>query len=419
MHIKLRSILVFATWSTLAMAQDHPPFRAGAASVSINPPLGSYIAGDAQNRTFTGVNDDIFAKAVVFDDGTTAMAIVTVDCIGLIRPTIERIRTESAVRAGLSRLTPERIIVASTHCHSGPDVVGIWGPDRLHSGVDQQYMEQLIDKTVAQVARAAAALQPATVRAVSLESQVDWVRNSSEPGELDKILSVMKVETADGGCITTLINFACHPTILDGVHDVVSSDWVGGVYRGMADALSGEHLFLQGAVGGWVQPEKGDRSFGLADRYGRELAAEALDALKNARQEQNPDIAFSRISVSFPMDNPAWGQLGKLGIIPRAFDDAIETEVAAFRIGKIGFATHPGETAPTYSRQTRALLDVDTTFVIGLGLDALGYIVKPEYFTNPDAYSSADYLTSMSAGPQTGPLMMRGLAQATATLGGR
>ena len=49
-------------------------------------------------------------------------------------------------------------------------------------------------------------------------------------------------------------------TFLDAVHTVVSSDYVGAFYNSMSSQMPGEHLFLQGAIGGWVQPDKGDNN---------------------------------------------------------------------------------------------------------------------------------------------------------------
>lgn len=58
--------------------------QVGVSKAVINPPIGSFIAGDKQNRTFTGVFDSLYAKAVMFYDGEKSMALVTLDCIGLL-----------------------------------------------------------------------------------------------------------------------------------------------------------------------------------------------------------------------------------------------------------------------------------------------------------------------------------------------
>lgn len=46
-----------------------------------------------------------------------------------------------------------------------------------------------------------------------------------------------------------------------------------------------------------------------------------------------------------------------------------------------------------------------TKFVLGLGNDALGYILKPKYFEN-STLPHAEYLTGMSVGKLAGPLVL-------------
>ncbi|NIA12509.1 MAG: hypothetical protein GWP08_00415 [Nitrospiraceae bacterium] len=102
--------------------------------------------------------------------------------------------------------------------------------------------------------------------------------------------------------------------------------------------------------------------------------------------------------------------MGESGLVPREFGDTIKTEVAWFAVGPAQFATHLGETAPEFATQTRALMDTGPKFVLGLGLDHLGYICPERYFENTDAIPHAKYLVSMSPGPQAGGTMMDALA---------
>jgi hypothetical protein len=46
--------------------------------------------------------------------------------------------------------------------------------------------------------------------------------------------------------------------------------------------------------------------------------------------------------------------------------------------------------------------------VLGLSQDALGYILKPEFFTDKTRLH-ADYLTSMSLGPKTSQIILESL----------
>ena len=51
-------------------------------------------------------------------------------------------------------------------------------------------------------------------------------------------------------------------------------------------------------------------------------------------------------------------------------------------------------------------MDEGPKFVIGLGLDAMGYILKPEYFDPENDLPHAEYLTRMSPGKEAGPLVL-------------
>lgn len=404
------AVLALGLWGANAMAES--PFLVGAAWATINPPTGAFIAGDRLNRRFTGVHDDLFAKAVAVSDGSETVALLTVDCLGLTYPTIQQIRVRAVELVSAIDLPAARIVVSSTHIHNGPDIIGIYGADRMQTGLDPAYMKRLVEACASALAQAVERLVPVSARYAETVHGEGWVKNVCEAAELDRSVTILQFLDAEGKSVATLTNFACHPTILDGVHDVVSADWVGGFYRAMSASLPGEHLFFQGAIGGWVQPVKGDRSFDLANRYGGGLSEAVIAALAASQPLPGKEIAFASDTLRLPLENAGWAQLSKMGIVDRELTDSVLTEVAWFRIGAAEFATHPGETAPAYAMQTKAMMRTDgPKFVLGLSLDALGYVLKPVYFDEGVPYPDADYLTSMSVGRDTGPLMMSALRE--------
>lgn len=380
---------------------------AGASAVAVNPPPGAFIAGDKQNRRFQNLSDSLFAKAVVVYDGKTALAILTVDCIGLLYPDIDRIRRRATEQVKNIPLPATHIVVSSTHTHSGPDVVGIWGADYQHSGVDSAYMEFLIQTAAMQVVRAAAGLEAVTLRSAETSFGEPWVQNICQE-EIDRAATTLQFVNRIGNPVATLTNFACHPTFLDARFSTVSADYVAGYYRAM-DKNGGVNLFLQGAIGGWVQPEDGEATYEKTLRRGEELAQTVQTALQTPKTWTNTALRIQSLPLKFRLDNDAWKQLGAGGIINRLLTDSVETEVAWFAIGDAQFATHPGETAPYYGLETKKMMNTaGPKFVLGLSLDALGYILKPVYFDDP-ALLHAGYLTSMSVGRQTAPDLMEAL----------
>lgn len=377
---------------------------AGAASAAVSPPAGTYIAGDKQNRTFTGVHDDLYAKAVVIDDGQNAMAILTIDCIGLMHTDLLSIRKKVAA---LSDFPAANIVVSSTHTHSGPDVVGIWGPDLQHTGVDSAYMEFLTTTAAEQVVAADRNKVPVQIRTGESTYGLGWVENICNE-EIDRSVSVIQFTDKDSNPVASLTNFACHPTFMDATYTEVSADYVAGFYQALDSAWGGENLFLQGAIGGWVQPTSERGNILLALEKGKGLAKVTIQALENAEAESETSVEFRSQSLVLPVTNEGWKQLSAIGTIPRKIRDSVETEVAWFRIGPAEFATHPGETAPWFGLETKKLMQGTPKFVLGLSQDALGYILKPTFFQH-DTIPHAPYLTRMSVGPETGPIIMETL----------
>lgn len=409
----MRLILLFLFLSLVSCRPDSKiKLTAGASSAVVNPPVGSYIAGADRNRTFTGVKDSLFVKAVVVNDGKSSVAIVTIDCIGLLYPEIQKIQLLAAEG---SSLPADRIVVSSTHTHAGPDVVGIWGHDIMSSGRDSTYLSFLVRSAAEQVIKADQNRRPAELFGTEGSYLADWYANICQE-EIDRSVSVLHLRSVEGNSIATLTNFACHPTFLDTHFSVVSSDYPGAFYKSMDSSYGGVNLFLQGAIGGWVQPgdhlfveeskvEGEPLAFQLAERYGRNLADSVTRLLNNAGKLSNAEIRFNKLDFSFPVENQNWRILSQAGVIKRVFTDSVKTTLSWFSIGNAQFITHPGETTPWLGLQSKSLMQTGPRFVLGLSQDALGYILKPEFFSDTTRHHSG-YLTSMSLGPKTTPILL-------------
>lgn len=394
-------LIVFSFQLNLA---KKPTFTAGASSSVINPPEGAFIAGDKQNRHFTGVNDSLFVKAVVVKNGDSAVAILTFDCIGLLYSELEKIREKVS---DISDFPVERIVISSTHTHSGPDVVGIWGEDYQHSGVDPNYIEFLVNTAAEQLVKADQNRREAEIFTAETQFGEPWAQNICNE-EIDRSVSIIQFKDKKGKSIASLTNFACHPTFMDAVFTEVSADYVGGFYKALDKSWGGVNLFLQGPIGGWVQPVIGKGDLKFAMEKGDELASAVISAMKTGQKHTQTSILFRSKTVKFPVSNDGWKQLSHYGIIPRKIQDLVQTEIVWFEIGQAKFATHPGETAPYYGLETKKLMGTGPKFVLGLSQDALGYILKPVYFED-SSLPHAEYLTRMSVGPETGPLIMQTL----------
>ncbi|HRQ50586.1 MAG TPA: neutral/alkaline non-lysosomal ceramidase N-terminal domain-containing protein, partial [Agriterribacter sp.] len=352
------------------------------------------------------------AKAVVVANRRNALALVTIDCIGLPYPVVQQIRDAVELKLSPDVFDAAQIVVSSTHTHSGPDVIGIWGMDRAHTGTDSTYIRFLVKTTAEVIEKAWKRRQPATAKYANTLFGEGWVENVSDSSEIDRTVSIVQFTTPGGKNIATLTNFACHPTFLGRENTLVSADFPSGFYKQMKKSISGVNLYVQGAIGGWVQPEKVERTFEEAEKKGTALAGAVTAALKQAKQLEGAGISFASRRFEIPVNNSGFKQMTAAGVIRRDISEGTTTEIAWFTIGNAVFATHPGETSPLYAFATKKLMtNKGPKFVLGLGQDELGYILKPAFFDPGTQLHAAPYLTGMSPGEEAGAAMMQVLTE--------
>src|SRR5262245_49389336 len=140
--------------------------QAGFAQQVITPSLDRpvYLAGFGRKRRAQAVHDDLYVRALALTQGETRLVLAALDLIGLGR------RHCLEIEHSLQGAAPgTRLLLACTHTHHGPDTIGLWGPDETTSGVDENYLAEVKQKTVATALAALSQVQPAYLRATSTQ----------------------------------------------------------------------------------------------------------------------------------------------------------------------------------------------------------------------------------------------------------
>jgi len=121
-------VLVSAACRNTVFAEPQEKvFRAGAATSNITPPLGELVVGGWTPIPAKHIHDELFARCLVLDDGTTKLAIVLCDNVGIPREVFDAAKQQVHAATGLPA---SHLLMASTHTHSattarGPSKV-IW-----------------------------------------------------------------------------------------------------------------------------------------------------------------------------------------------------------------------------------------------------------------------------------------------------
>src|SRR5882762_582213 len=118
MRITFLTLLLFLIYAPLAFAAD-TPWRAGTAAIKITPQKPVLMSGYAsRTKPFERVELDLYAKALVLDDGANHRGmIITMDLIGLSSKIAETVAQRIGEKTNLKR---EQILLNFAHNHAGP-----------------------------------------------------------------------------------------------------------------------------------------------------------------------------------------------------------------------------------------------------------------------------------------------------------
>lgn len=434
------------------------PLRAGFGRVNITPSIGPgqapvWIAGFDQGRAATGIHDDLFALAVVLDDGNTRLGLVAVDSIGIFHDDVIRVRQQIPEALGL-----DYVVVCATHNHSTPDLMGLWGPDVFHSGVNPVYRDRVLAGCVTALSNAVGELQPATLALMELPvDPAGLVTDTRKPLVYDPDLRWMLFrKPGSGEVLGSVVGWANHPETPWSGNTEITADFCGVIRDGLEQGirydgrirmpgLGGTHVFFNGAVGGlmttspsvtvrdpFLEEDFAKPSHEKTRALGNQLVRRLLEAAgTNATPGSiQVPLAVSARTLRVPLENPGFLLAGMIGLLDRGHSPwmQVRTEVAVLRVGDASVACIPGEIYPELVNggmvrapggdfdieplevpPLRDLLPGRVKFLFGLANDELGYIIpKSEWDARAPFLYGADrapYGEVNSAGPETAVLL--------------
>lgn len=137
---------------------EEVPLRAGAATSNITPELGGEIVGGFQPIPSTHVHDELHARCLVLESGSTRLALVVCDLLGMHRSLCEEACRLIQSSTGIPG---SHVLLSATHSHSATSAVG--GSPRVFSAdLELNDYQRFVARRIADgVARAVNELRPA------------------------------------------------------------------------------------------------------------------------------------------------------------------------------------------------------------------------------------------------------------------
>ena len=275
-------------------AREKPVFRAGAASLVVDPPLGLPMSGvvlrDQLAETRIG---SLEVSAAAFESGTsTRVVICGVDTLAIQSPEVDELRQRVAVATGAD---PAAVLLNWNHTHHAPpggrSVYGSFGESNPEpNDLTLAYVEYLHARVVEVCRLACDSLEPAWLRWGL--GNVDESINRRERGPdgmvvfgwnpdgmVDQSVPVLQSLREDGSAIATVVSYGCH-TVTTGLGFIgYSPDYPGPLREVVRSVTHGECVFLQGAGGNIMPRVAFDESGESMERLGRRIGLEALHAV--------------------------------------------------------------------------------------------------------------------------------------------
>ena len=244
---------------------------AGVGKVVITPPVGVYLGGYAlRTKPSTGVDRDLYARALVLDDGRSRVGLVVADVIGLGDATVAEVRRLAQAKADIA---PKNLTVVCTHSHSAPGTrySSTYAIDADWSRLLPALMTEAVTEAVRNMTRCRVGSARATVGGVSF----DRTARLGEGGPIDQEVVAFVAETLNGEPLAMLINFACHPVVFGPRNLLISPDYPGYLVDFVERTWGGTAIFVNGCCGD-IDPYCNGIKWGAGDSKECQRMAQAI-----------------------------------------------------------------------------------------------------------------------------------------------
>ena len=424
--------------SSLHAAPAPRGLRAGAAKANMTLPLGATNGGVIlRGGPVKQVHDELHARCLVLDDGTTQLAFVICDLRMISRDLVDRAKQLAAAALGWP---VEHMLVAATHTHAAPGLVNI-----QQGAIDRWYADFVVLRIADAIRRAAAQLVPARIGFGSL-AKPEHVFNRRwkvKPGEappnpfgdtgdlvvtnpaalqsvlepagtVDPELSVLSVQHADGRPLAVLANYGLHYV---GGYSAgsVSADYFAVFAERLGQLMGGEAgdtpfvgMMSNGASGDVNNVNRGQgpersppwqkmRSVAedlaqAAARLCRQvpylnsvaLAVATRELELSVRRPDEPRLRWARKVIETIQDRNKLTRpqvYADEAIALAELPERVSVHLQAIRIGDLGIAAVPCEVFAATGLEIKASSPLKPTFLIELANGYNGYLPTPEQHT--------------------------------------
>ena len=216
----------------------------------VTPQEPCFMGGYGMRRQKSeGVLDDLKCTAILLEVNGENVVMCDVEILMITQEIV------TAVKERLERefgVYPERVTIATTHTHAGPEIRSDRLPmfdEETDDGFWRHYQDILKEKifdTIADCFKTELKEVEAWYRTVKIEGLYGNRNGMGKPEDKDVTLIAFK---NDNTVEAAIVNISCHPTVLGAQNLQISSDLLGYISRGVKERLGVYPMMMQGASG--------------------------------------------------------------------------------------------------------------------------------------------------------------------------
>jgi hypothetical protein len=429
--------VLIALFATTGAQDSAVQFRAGAATSNITPWLGTSLNGGMSDRKATHIHDELHARCLVLDDGTTRLAFAVCDMCMIPREVIDQAKQFVHVETGLA---VENILISATHTHEAPTAAGVFQSDP-----DPAYPPFLARRIADGIRRAINNLEPARIGwGVGQEpTQVfnrrwfmkpafklgdpfgratDKVRMNPPPGSpdldrpagpIDPDLSIISVQSKAGRPLAIFANYSLH-YVGDAGPGAVSADYFALFADRMQQLLNADRqsppfvgIMCNGTSGDinnidFRNPRPPKPTYGQMTHVAHTVAAEALRVYKAIEHHDSIPLNVRTAELELSVRLPTEAEVARAEpIVSRAkaenremrgleeiyaretvllqqYPATVELKLQAMRIGDLAICAIPCEVFVEIGLELKNKSPFISTFTVSLANGYNGYLPTPQ-----------------------------------------
>jgi neutral ceramidase len=401
---KLSIILIFSlpalpAWSHQPLITDNPAgFRAAVVKSNITPANSQSLVGYGF-RMSTGVNDSIFHRIIIMDDGNTRFIMVSSDVCYISPAHYDNMALRLKDKFGID---PANFWWSVTHTHSAPELgppglIAAFLGERYTRTLYHEYTEFADQKLVDGIAAAIARLVPARLGAGWGFSQANINRRALDidgkarlglnpDGPVDRRIGLLRLEKQDGTPLALIANYPVHATVLGAGNLKISGDAPGIVSEYVEKMTGAPLLFINGASGNLapIYSVYPDPVSGHLGEFRVLLGDRILEANRMiSSTTDNVTLSITSLTIETPkrsgFDWPS--DLGKYMRTTNSREEMVRLPIQFLKINNdIVIWSAPIELFCEVSNEIRSSSPFPFTFYFGLTNGWLGYLVhEPQY----------------------------------------